>query len=82
MHDHFRALVAELLRGEELTPCDDDDDGSDGNWLDIVTALAWQAANFVKPDTREGGSMDPGNYVKIKCVASGNQNERYSFLSL
>ncbi|CAN7123052.1 unnamed protein product [Brassica rapa subsp. narinosa] len=74
VHDHFRALVAELLRGEELAPCDDDD-GSAGNWLDIVTALAWQAANFVKPDTREGGSMDPGNYVKIKCVASGNQNE-------
>ncbi|KAJ0241157.1 putative 1-phosphatidylinositol-3-phosphate 5-kinase FAB1C [Hirschfeldia incana] len=74
VHDHFRALVAELLRGEELTPpCDDD--GSAGDWLDIVTALAWQAATFVKPDTRAGGSMDPGNYVKIKCVASGNQNE-------
>ncbi|CAH8308412.1 unnamed protein product [Eruca vesicaria subsp. sativa] len=72
VHDHFRALVAELLRGEELT-CDDD--GSAGDWLDIVTALAWQAATFVKPDTRAGGSMDPGNYVKIKCVASGNQNE-------
>ncbi|CAH8257791.1 unnamed protein product [Arabidopsis lyrata] len=72
VHDHFRALVAELLRGEELSPSDD---GSAGEWLDIVTALAWQAANFVKPDTRAGGSMDPGNYVKIKCVASGNQNE-------
>ncbi|CAH2066674.1 unnamed protein product [Thlaspi arvense] len=72
VHDHFRALVAELLRGEELSPCDD---GSAGDWLDIVTALAWQAANFVKPDTRAGGSMDPGNYVKIKCVASGNQKD-------
>lgn len=80
VHDHFRALVAELLRGEELTPCDDD--GSAGDWLDIVTALAWQAATFVKPDTRAGGSMDPGSYVKIKCVASGNQNERYSYLLL
>ncbi|KAF2609038.1 hypothetical protein F2Q68_00046250 [Brassica cretica] len=73
VHDHFRALVAELLRGEELTPCDDE--GSAGDWLDIVTALAWQAATFVKPDTRAGGSMDPGSYVKIKCLASGNQNE-------
>ncbi|KAL1209475.1 putative 1-phosphatidylinositol-3-phosphate 5-kinase FAB1C [Cardamine amara subsp. amara] len=72
VHDHFRALVAELLRGEELSPCDD---GSAADWLDIVTGLAWQAANFVKPDTRAGGSMDPGDYVKIKCVASGNQNE-------
>ena len=78
VHDHFRALVAELLRGEELTPCDDEA----GDWLDIVTALAWQAATFVKPDTRAGGSMDPGSYVKIKCVASGNQNERYSYLLL
>ncbi|CAH8337426.1 unnamed protein product [Eruca vesicaria subsp. sativa] len=60
VHDHFRALVSELLRGEELAPCDDD--GSAGDWLDIVTALAWQAATFVKPDTRAGGSMDPGNY--------------------
>lgn len=77
VHDHFRALVAELLRGEELSL---GDDGSAGDWLDIVTALAWQAANFVKPDTRAGGSMDPGNYVKIKCVASGNQNERYNHL--
>ncbi|KAG2241328.1 hypothetical protein Bca52824_096688 [Brassica carinata] len=73
VHDHFRALVAELLRGEELTPCDDE--GSTGDWLDIVTALAWQAATFVKPDTRAGGSMDPGSYVKIKCLASGNQTE-------
>uniref|UniRef100_A0A1J3DVW4 1-phosphatidylinositol-3-phosphate 5-kinase n=1 Tax=Noccaea caerulescens TaxID=107243 RepID=A0A1J3DVW4_NOCCA len=73
VHDHFRALVAELLRGEELTPSDDG--SGSGDWLDIVTALAWQAATFVKPDTRAGGSMDPGNYVKIKCVASGNQNE-------
>ncbi|CAA7052278.1 unnamed protein product [Microthlaspi erraticum] len=73
VHDHFRALVAELLRGEELTPSDDG--SGSGDWLDIVTALAWQAATFVKPDTRAGGSMDPGNYVKIKCVASGNQTE-------
>lgn len=77
VHDHFRALVAELLRGEELSPSDD---GSAGDWLDTVTALAWQAANFVKPDTRAGGSMDPGNYVKIKCIASGNQNERYNYI--
>lgn len=80
VHDHFRALVAELLRGEELTPSDDG--SGSGDWLDIVTALAWQAATFVKPDTRAGGSMDPGNYVKIKCVASGNQNERYIHLLL
>ncbi|XP_010552722.1 PREDICTED: putative 1-phosphatidylinositol-3-phosphate 5-kinase FAB1C isoform X2 [Tarenaya hassleriana] len=72
VHGHFRALVAELLRGEGLNPSNE---GSGGDWLDIVTALAWQAANFVKPDTRAGGSMDPGDYVKIKCIASGRPNE-------
>ncbi|CAL5205448.1 unnamed protein product [Lathyrus oleraceus] len=45
------------------------------DWLDIVTTVAWQAANFVRPDTSKGGSMDPGNYVKVKCVASGSPND-------
>ncbi|KAJ0679541.1 putative 1-phosphatidylinositol-3-phosphate 5-kinase chromatin regulator PHD family [Helianthus annuus] len=63
---HFRALVSQLLQSEYVAADD---------WLDIITSLAWQAANFVKPDTSRGGSMDPGNYVKIKCIASGRPNE-------
>ncbi|KAI3780506.1 hypothetical protein L2E82_10487 [Cichorium intybus] len=35
-----------------------------------------EVANFVKPDTSRGRSMDPGDYVKIKCIASGNPYER------
>ncbi|KAA8529067.1 hypothetical protein F0562_033445 [Nyssa sinensis] len=69
---HFRALVSQLLQGEGIKV------GKENNtedWLDIVTSIAWQAANFVKPDTSQGGSMDPGDYVKIKCVASGNPSE-------
>lgn len=65
---HFRALVSQLLQSEF---------NSTEKWLDIITSLAWQAANFVKPDTSRGGSMDPGDYVKIKCLASGNPIERY-----
>ncbi|XP_071686342.1 putative 1-phosphatidylinositol-3-phosphate 5-kinase FAB1C [Rutidosis leptorrhynchoides] len=60
---HFRALVSQLLQSEF---------NSTETWLDIITLLAWQAANFVKPDTSRGGSMDPGDYVKIKCIASGS----------
>lgn len=30
----------------------------------------------MKPDTSSGGSMDPVDYVKVKCVASGNPSER------
>ncbi|KAI7745225.1 hypothetical protein M8C21_029913 [Ambrosia artemisiifolia] len=63
---HFRALVSQLMQSEDVAADD---------WLDIITSLAWQAANFVKPDTSKGGSMDPGNYVKIKCIASGSPNE-------
>uniref|UniRef100_A0A5B6ZR21 1-phosphatidylinositol-3-phosphate 5-kinase n=1 Tax=Davidia involucrata TaxID=16924 RepID=A0A5B6ZR21_DAVIN len=69
---HFRALVSQLLQGEGIKV------GKENNtedWLDIVTSIAWQAANFVKPDTSRGGSMDPGDYVKIKCIASGNPSE-------
>ncbi|KAK9074536.1 hypothetical protein SSX86_007134 [Deinandra increscens subsp. villosa] len=63
---HFRALVSQLLQSEYVAADD---------WLDIITSLAWQAANFVKPDTSRGGSMDPGDYVKIKCIASGSPEE-------
>ncbi|KAJ9135799.1 hypothetical protein P3X46_032935 [Hevea brasiliensis] len=68
---HFRALVSQLLHGEGIKVSNDG--GED--WLDIVTTIAWQAANFVKPDTSRGGSMDPGNYVKVKCIASGSPSD-------
>lgn len=65
---HFRALVSQLLQGEGVKLGRENDSE---DWLDIVSAVAWQAANFVKPDTSKGGSMDPVKYIKIKCVASG-----------
>ncbi|XP_059645884.1 putative 1-phosphatidylinositol-3-phosphate 5-kinase FAB1C [Cornus florida] len=69
---HFRALVSQLLQGEGIKV---GKENSVEEWLDIITTIAWQAANFVKPDTSRGGSMDPGDYVKIKCIASGNPSE-------
>jgi 1-phosphatidylinositol-3-phosphate 5-kinase len=70
LHGHFRALVSQLLLGHGIDPVD--------GWPDIVASLAWQAATFVRPDTSKGGSMDPTDYVKVKCVASGNPNDRYA----
>ncbi|CAH9104890.1 unnamed protein product [Cuscuta epithymum] len=70
---HFRALVSQLLQAEGVTM--GGKDGGDEEWLDVVTTIAWQAASFVKPDTSRGGSMDPGNYVKVKCVASGKAGD-------
>uniref|UniRef100_A0A0E0HNP1 1-phosphatidylinositol-3-phosphate 5-kinase n=1 Tax=Oryza nivara TaxID=4536 RepID=A0A0E0HNP1_ORYNI len=67
LHGHFRALVSQLLQGHGVDPVD--------VWSDIISSLAWQAATFVRPDTSKGGSMDPTDYVKVKCVASGNPND-------
>uniref|UniRef100_A0ACD5XVN0 Uncharacterized protein n=1 Tax=Avena sativa TaxID=4498 RepID=A0ACD5XVN0_AVESA len=69
---HFQALVAQLLKGEGVWLASDKDSKS---WLEIVASLAWQAAYFVKPDTKKGGSMDPSDYVKIKCITSGNPTD-------
>ncbi|KAJ1268506.1 hypothetical protein BS78_07G140800 [Paspalum vaginatum] len=69
---HFRALVAQLLKGEGVDI--GNNDGSK-NWLDIVSSLSWQAASYVRPDTKKGGSMDPTDYVKVKCIASGDPND-------
>ncbi|CAH9118606.1 unnamed protein product [Cuscuta europaea] len=65
---HFRALVAQLMQVEDLSlGLEDEKD----NWLDIITSLSWEAATLLKPDTSKGGGMDPGGYVKVKCIASG-----------
>ncbi|XP_068661240.1 putative 1-phosphatidylinositol-3-phosphate 5-kinase FAB1C [Aristolochia californica] len=72
VHGHFRALVLQLLKGEGI--CIGNEIGG-GQWLEIVSFLASQAANFMRPDTSRGGSMDPGNYVKVKCMASGDPCE-------
>ncbi|XP_010656079.1 1-phosphatidylinositol-3-phosphate 5-kinase FAB1B isoform X2 [Vitis vinifera] len=69
---HFRALVAQLLQVENLPVGKDDDKES---WLEIITSLSWEAATFLKPDTSKGGGMDPGGYVKVKCIACGHRSE-------
>ncbi|KAK7265492.1 hypothetical protein RJT34_33112 [Clitoria ternatea] len=69
---HFKALVAQLLQVENLTNCDEDGQES---WLDIITALSCEAATLLKPDMSRGGGMDPGGYVKVKCIACGLRNE-------
>jgi 1-phosphatidylinositol-3-phosphate 5-kinase len=74
---HFQALVAQLLKAEGINL--GNDEGSN-NWLDIVSSLAWQAACYVRPDTKKGGSMDPTDYVKVKCVATGDPSDRYVFV--
>ncbi|XP_009766672.1 1-phosphatidylinositol-3-phosphate 5-kinase FAB1B isoform X1 [Nicotiana tabacum] len=69
---HFRALVSQLMQVEKLAIGEEDDKES---WLEIVTSLSWEAATHLKPDTSKGGGMDPGGYVKVKCVASGRRSD-------
>lgn len=70
---HFRALVAQLLQVENL-PVGEEDDGE--SWLEIITSLSWEAATLLKPDMSKSAGMDPGGYVKVKCLASGRRCER------
>ncbi|WVZ92657.1 hypothetical protein U9M48_038703 [Paspalum notatum var. saurae] len=72
---HFRALVSQLLQAEKVPLVDRT--GKD-SWLDIVTSLSWEAASLLKPDTTsKGGQMDPGGYVKVKCLACGHPSESF-----
>ncbi|KAK4428771.1 1-phosphatidylinositol-3-phosphate 5-kinase FAB1B [Sesamum alatum] len=66
---HFRALISQLLQAENLPATEQE------SWLDIITTLSWEAATLLKPDTSRGGGMDPGGYVKVKCIACGRRNE-------
>ncbi|XP_058005132.1 1-phosphatidylinositol-3-phosphate 5-kinase FAB1B isoform X2 [Hevea brasiliensis] len=69
---HFRALVSQLLQVENIPVGDEDDNES---WLEIITSLSWEAATLLKPDMSKSGGMDPGGYVKVKCIASGRRCE-------
>ncbi|KAL6560072.1 hypothetical protein OROHE_006310 [Orobanche hederae] len=66
---HFRALMTKLLLVEDLPATEHE------GWLDIITTLSWEAASLLRPDTSRGGGMDPGGYVKVKCIACGRRNE-------
>ncbi|WCJ42881.1 phosphatidylinositol-4-phosphate 5-kinase family protein [Euphorbia peplus] len=69
---HLRDLIAQFLRVENISVVDEDDKES---WLRIITSLSWEAATLLKPDTSEGGGMDPGGYVKVKCIPCGHRSE-------
>ncbi|KAL5228542.1 hypothetical protein ABZP36_016807 [Zizania latifolia] len=69
MNGQFKILVSRFLAAEGLSLSDG---GADKNWLDIVASLSWHAALLVKPDANVGNEMDPGLYVKVKCLASGS----------
>ena len=73
MNGQFKILVSRLLASEGMGISDRE---VGENWLDIVTSLSWEAALLIKPDANEGRAMDPGSYIKVKCIASGARSQR------
>ncbi|XP_039122566.1 LOW QUALITY PROTEIN: putative 1-phosphatidylinositol-3-phosphate 5-kinase FAB1D [Dioscorea cayenensis subsp. rotundata] len=72
MNGQFKILVSRFLASEGISFSD----GEAGeSWLDVMTSLSWEAALLIKPDASQGQAMDPGIYVKVKCVASGQRSQ-------
>lgn len=69
MNGQFKILVSRFLAAEGFSLSDG---GTENSWLDIVASLSWHAALLIKPDDNVGNAMDPGLYVKVKCIASGS----------
>ncbi|KAI7727927.1 hypothetical protein M8C21_007472 [Ambrosia artemisiifolia] len=78
MNGKFKALVEHLLKSMGISCSGNDGD----NWVDIVTALSWEAASFLKPDAFEEKTMDPDGYVKVKCIATGTRSQSEVFKGL
>ena len=73
MNGQFKILVSRFLASEDINFSEG---GHGEKWLDIVASLSWEAALLIKPEANEGRAMDPGSYVKVKCVASGARSQR------
>ncbi|CAL4972891.1 unnamed protein product [Urochloa decumbens] len=72
MNGQFKILVSRFLAAEGFSLSDR---VTNKSWLDIVASLSWDAALLVKPDANSGNEMDPGLYVKVKCIASGSYQQ-------
>lgn len=51
------------------------------SWSAIVARLCWEAASLLKPDI-DGKPVDPAEYIKVKCIATGSCNESEVFKGL
>nr|XP_043615488.1 putative 1-phosphatidylinositol-3-phosphate 5-kinase FAB1D isoform X2 [Erigeron canadensis] len=78
MNGKFKALVENLLESMGLSSNGNDSE----SWVDIVTALSWDAASYLRPDAFEGKEMDPDGYVKVKCIATGTRTQSEVFKGL
>ncbi|XP_020165098.1 putative 1-phosphatidylinositol-3-phosphate 5-kinase FAB1D [Aegilops tauschii subsp. strangulata] len=73
MDKQLKMLTTRFLASAGISLPHEDDGGE--SWLDIVTALSWEAALLIKPDGKAGNEMDPGSYIKVKRIASGTRRQ-------
>ncbi|XP_006659026.1 putative 1-phosphatidylinositol-3-phosphate 5-kinase FAB1D [Oryza brachyantha] len=72
MNGQLKILVSRFLASAGISFSKGE---SGESWLDILTSLSWEAALLIKPDASEGKEMDPGSYIKVKCIASGTRRQ-------
>ncbi|XP_078447096.1 uncharacterized protein LOC144715992 isoform X7 [Wolffia australiana] len=68
MKCRFKFLVSQFLAAEEVPTVEESGD----SWLEVVSALSWEASQLIRPNLNDGNAMDPGLYIKVKCVACGS----------
>ncbi|KAJ0235498.1 putative 1-phosphatidylinositol-3-phosphate 5-kinase FAB1D [Hirschfeldia incana] len=71
----FKFIVSQLIKSAGFSM----EDGE--NWSEIVARLCWEAASLLKPDI-DGKPVDPAEYIKVKCIATGSCNESEVFNGL
>ncbi|MCD7469879.1 hypothetical protein HAX54_009289 [Datura stramonium] len=71
MDQKLKPLVKDLLNSSGVVTSGEEGD----NWVDIVISLSLEAASFLKPNATEVKAMDPNQYLKVKCIATGSRNQ-------
>ncbi|KAG9156351.1 hypothetical protein Leryth_009223 [Lithospermum erythrorhizon] len=68
MNGKFKTFVGQLLKTVGV----EESERAGDSWMNIVTSLSWQAASYIKPGYNKLKAVDPNEYVKIKCIATGS----------
>ncbi|KAG5384299.1 hypothetical protein IGI04_035769 [Brassica rapa subsp. trilocularis] len=71
----FNFIVSQLIQSAGFSM----EEGE--SWSEIVARLCWEAASLLKPDI-DGKPVDPAEYIKVKCIATGSCNESEVFKGL
>ncbi|KAL9308256.1 putative 1-phosphatidylinositol-3-phosphate 5-kinase FAB1D [Arabidopsis thaliana] len=61
----FKFIVSQLIKSAGFSI------EESGYWFEIVARLCWEAASMLKPAI-DGKSVDPTEYIKVKCIATGS----------